>query len=283
MISAFRFLNKPYPLNDDLKHNAKIVLFLSIGVFAFLSLFQPIGISAFSRKDIMYLVFGIAASLFVILTLNLIVLPSSFPRFFNSSRWNIKKEIGWDLWMLLSISSCALLVYSKILGPTGIAFTDVLKVILIGSVPVALLIVINYNRMLRSNLKSAQLLNEKLIEKRERSRRLIHFESEYKNDEITLNPESILAIKSADNYVDIFYEREGILRKHTIRSTLSKTEAITVNCGFLFRCHRSYIVNIQRIAEVHGNPQGYTLYIENLDFPVPVSHMYIMEFKRLLN
>ena len=144
MISALRFLNKPYPLNDDLKHNAKIVLFLSIGVFAFLSLFQPIGISAFSRKEIIYLVFGIAASLFVILTLNLIVLPSVFPRFFNSSRWNIKREIGWDLWMLLSISSCALLVYSKILGPIGIAFTDVLKVILIGSVPVALLIIINY-------------------------------------------------------------------------------------------------------------------------------------------
>jgi hypothetical protein len=282
MISALRFLNKPYPLNDDLKHNAKIVLFLSIGVFAFLSLFQPIGISAFSRKVIIYLVFGIAASLFVILTLNLIVLPSVFPRFFNSSRWNIKREIGWNLWMLLSISSCALLVYSKILGPTGIVFTDVLKVILIGSVPVALLIIINYNRMLRSNLKSAQLLNQKLTEKREQNRRLIHFVSEYKNDEITLNPESILAIKSADNYVDIYYEREGTPRRHTIRSTLNKAAATTENCGFLFRCHRSFIVNIHRITEVQGNSQGYTLYIENLDFPVPVSHMYIMEFKRLL-
>lgn len=275
-------MNKPYPLNDDLKHNAKIVLFLSIGVFAFLSLFQPIGISAFSRKEIMYLVFGIAASLFFILTLNLIVLPSIFPCFFNTSRWNIKREIGWDLWMLLSISSCALLVYSKIVGPVGIAFTDVLKIILIGSVPVALLIIINHNCMLRSNLKSAQLLNQKLTEKKEQNLKLIHFESEYKSDEITLNPESISVIKSADNYVEIYYEREGMLRRHTIRSTLNNAEAATQNCAFLFRCHRSFIVNIRRITEVQGNSQGYTLYIENMDFPVQVSHMYITEFKRLL-
>jgi len=282
MNRALRFLNKPYPLNDDLKHNARIVLFLSIGIFAFLSLFQPIGINTFSTKEILYLVFGIAASLFFILTLNLIVLPSMFPRFFNSSRWNIKREIGWDLWLLLSISSCALLVYSKIVGPIGIVFTDVLKIILIGSVPVALLIIINYNLMLRSNLKSAQLLNQKLIEKREQNLKLIHFESEYKNDEITLNPESISVIKSADNYIEIYYEREGTLRRHTIRSTLNKAETTTQNCGILFRCHRSYIVNIRRITEVQGNSQGYTVYLENLDFPVQVSHMYITEFKRLL-
>jgi len=282
MNRALRFLNKPYPLNDDLKHNARIVLFLSIGIFAFLSLFQPIGINTFTTKEILYLVFGIAASLFFILTLNLIVLPSMFPRFFNSSRWNIKREIGWDLWLLLSISSCALLVYSKIVGPIGIVFTDVLKIILIGSVPVALLIIINYNLMLRSNLKSAQLLNQKLIEKREQNLKLIHFESEYKNDEITLNPESISVIKSADNYIEIYYEREGTLRRHTIRSTLNKAETTTQNCGILFRCHRSYIVNIRRITEVQGNSQGYTVYLENLDFPVQVSHMYITEFKRLL-
>lgn len=282
MKRVFRFLNKPYPLNDDLKHNARIVLFLSIGIFAFLSLFQPIGINTFSAKEILYLVFGIAASLFVILTLNLIVLPSMFPRFFNSSRWNIKREIGWDLWMLLSISSCALLVYSKIVGPIGIVFTDVLKIMLVGSVPVALLIIINYNLMLRSNLKSAQLLNQKLIEKREQSLKLIHFESEYKNDEITLNPESIAVIKSADNYVEIYYEREGTPRRHIIRSTLNRAETTTHDCGFLFRCHRSFIVNIRRITEVQGNSQGYTLYIENLDFPVQVSHMYITEFKKLL-
>ena len=280
MKKAFRFLNKPYPLNDDLKHNAKIILFLSIGIFAFLSIFQPIGLSSFSKNEIIYLIFGIAASIFFILTLNLIVLPSMFPKFFNTNKWDIKREIFWDIWMLLSISSCALLVYSKILGTIEIQFADVVKIIFVGSIPVALLIIINHERLLRSNLKSAQLLNKKLIEKKEQSQKLVHFESEYKNDGITLKPDSISVIKSADNYIEIYYERDGTLRKHIIRSTLNKAETATRETDFLIRCHRSYIVNIKRIKEIQGNSQGYKLYFENLDSPAQVSQMYISEFKR---
>jgi hypothetical protein len=282
MKKAFRFLNKPYPLNDDLKHNAKIILFLSIGIFAFLSIFQPVGISSFTKNEIIYLVFGLAATIFFVLTLNLIVLPSMFPKFFNTNKWDIKREIFWNIWMLLSISSSALLVYSKILGPIDIHFSDVLKIILIASIPVAVLITINHDRLLRSHLKSAQLLNKKLIEKKEQSQKLVHFESEYKNDEITLKPDTISVIKSADNYIEIYYEREGALRKHIIRSTLNKAETAIRDCDFLIRCHRSYIVNIKRIKEIQGNSQGYRLYFEHLDFPVQVSQMYIAEFKRHL-
>jgi len=182
--------------------------------------------------------------------------------------------------MLLSISSCALLVYSKILGTIEIQFADVVKIIFVGSIPVALLIIINHERLLRSNLKSAQLLNKKLIEKKEQYQKLVHFESEYKNDGITLKPDSISVIKSADNYIEIYYEREGSLRKHIIRSTLNKAEIATRECDFLIRCHRSYIVNIKRIKEIQGNSQGYKLYFENLDSPAQVSQMYISEFKR---
>lgn len=280
MKKAFRFLNKPYPLNDDLKHNAKIILFLSIGIFAFLFTFQPIGISAFTKNEIVFLVFGIAITVFFILTLNLIVLPSMFPQFFNNNKWNIKREIFWNIWMLLSISSSALLVYSRLLGEIDIQFSDVLKSILIASIPVSLIITINHDRLLRNNLKSAQLLNQKLIEKKEQFQKLVHFESEYKNDDITLKPDSISVIKSADNYIEIYYERDGALRRHILRSTLNKAEIATHECDFLIRCHRSYIVNVKRITEIQGNSQGYKLYFENLDSPAQVSQMYITEFKR---
>ncbi|MCD6367125.1 MAG: hypothetical protein J7L46_06265, partial [Bacteroidales bacterium] len=60
-----KFLNKPYPFNDDFKHNAKIILFISFGILAFLLLFQPIEISSLSRKDVFYLVTGLAISTFL--------------------------------------------------------------------------------------------------------------------------------------------------------------------------------------------------------------------------
>ena len=275
-----KFLHKPYPFNDDLRHNAKIIVFISIGILAFLLLFQPIDIRSFSTKEIFYLVSGVAASTFLILTLNLIVLPSLFPKLFNSSRWDIKREILWNVWILLAISSSDFIFYSKLFGVINIHFSDIGKIILLGSLPVAVLIIINHDQLLRSNLRTAQMLNKKLIEKREQVEKLIHFNSEYKNDEITLKPNALLLIKSADNYIELYYEREGKLQKHILRSTMNRAEEILRDFDYFFRCHRSYLININHIKEIQGNSQGYKLYFDNIDFPALVSQKYLIEFNK---
>ena len=275
-----KFLDKPYPFNDDLKHNAKIILFISLGILVFLLIFQPIEISSFTTKEIFFLVTGIAVSTFLVLTINLIVLPSLFANVFNSSKWDIKREIAWNVWILLAISSSDTLFYSKLFGVIDIQFPDVGRIILLGFLPVAVLIIINQDRLLRSNLKSAQLLNKRLLERKEQNEKLVHFVSEYKNDEITLKPSTLFLIKSADNYIELYYEREGLLQKHIVRSSLKNIEIILHDFDYLFRCHRSYIININHIKEIQGNSQGYKLYFENLDFPVQVSQKYISEFKR---
>jgi hypothetical protein len=277
-----KFLDKPYPFNDDLKHNAKIILFISLGILVFLLIFQPIEISSFTTKEIFFLVTGIAVSTFLVLTINLIVLPSLFANVFNSSKWDIKREIAWNVWILLAISSSDMLFYSKLFGVIDIGFPDVGRIIFLGFLPVAVLIIINQDRLLRSNLKSAQLLNKRLLERKEQNEKLVHFVSEYKNDEITLKPSTLFLIKSADNYIELYYEREGLLQKHTVRSSLKNIEITLHDFDYLFRCHRSYIININHIKEIQGNSQGYKLYFENLDFPVQVSQKYISEFKRII-
>lgn len=275
-----KFLNKPYPFNDDLRRNAKIILFISFGVIVFLFLFQPIEISSLSKKEIFYLVTGLAASTFLVLTLNLIVLPSLCPKLFISNKWDIKREIIWNIWILLAISSSDLLFYSKLLGIFDISFTDIGRIVLLGFLPVAVLIIINQDRLLRSHLKSATLLNEKLIGKKDRDEKLIQFESEYKNDELAIKPNSLYLINSSDNYIEIYYEREGAILKSIVRSTLKKAEQEVGEYDFIFRCHRRYIVNINHIKEIQGNSQGYKLYFENIDSPALVSQKFIPYFKK---
>lgn len=275
-----KFLNKPYPFNDDLRRNAKIILFISFGVIIFLFLFQPIEISSFSNKEIFYLVTGLAVSTFLVLTLNLIVMPSLFPKLFNSGKWDIKREIIWNIWIILAISSSDLLLYSKLLGIFDISFTDIGRIVLLGFLPVAVLIIINQDRLLRSHLRSATLLNEKLIGKRDHDEKLIQFESEYKNDELAIKPNSLYLIISSDNYIEIYYEREGAISKSIVRSTLKKAEQRVGEYDFIFRCHRSYIVNINHIKEIQGNSQGYKLYFENIKSPALVSQKYIPYFKK---
>ena len=133
---------------------------------------------------------------------------------------------------------------------------------------------------MRSHLKAAQLLNKRLLDKKTQHERLIRFESEYKNDELTLQASSIILIRAADNYIELFYEREGSLQRHTIRNTLKNAEMILQDFDYLFRCHRSFIINVNYLKEIQGNSQGYRLYFEKLDFYAAVSQNYIPEFEK---
>ncbi|HCC29409.1 MAG TPA: hypothetical protein DEQ03_05040, partial [Marinilabiliales bacterium] len=70
------FLKKPYPFNDDLKRNTKLIFFISIGIFVFLLLFQPIDINALPSRQKIYLIMGLGIITFLSLSLNLLILPS---------------------------------------------------------------------------------------------------------------------------------------------------------------------------------------------------------------
>ena len=272
-----RILNKPYPFNDDLKHNAKISLFISLGILAFLLVFQPIEIYSFSTKKIIYIITGFTLSTFLILSLNLIVLPSLFPKLFYNNIWNIKKEIIWNLWILFAISSSNFLFYAQLFEVIDMNLADIAKIILLGFLPVAVLITINQDQLLRSHLKSAQQLNNKLIGNKKET--LINFKSDYKKDNLIISPNSLILIKSADNYIEIYYMIDNVVKKKLVRSSLKRANESINEFSFILRCHRTFIVNINYIKEISGNSQGYKISFDDIDFPVMVSQKYIESFK----
>ncbi|RLD54224.1 MAG: hypothetical protein DRJ01_18330 [Bacteroidetes bacterium] len=272
-----RILNKPYPFNDDLKHNAKISLFISLGILAFLLVFQPIEIYSFSTKKIIYIITGFTLSTFLILSLNLIVLPSLFPKLFYNNIWNIKKEIIWNLWILFAISSSNFLFYAQLFEVIDMNLADIGKIILLGFLPVAVLITINQDQLLRSHLKSAQQLNNKLIGNKKET--LINFKSDYKKDNFIISPNSLILIKSADNYIEIYYMIDNVVKKKLVRSSLKRANESINEFSFILRCHRTFIVNINYIKEISGNSQGYKISFDDIDFPVMVSQKYIESFK----
>lgn len=275
------FLHKPYPFNDDLKHNAKIILLISVVVLVFLVFFQPIEIASLTRSQIFYLAVGLAATTFLSLTFNLIVIPSLLSKQFDSTRWNVKREIIWNFWNFITISSGFVFFYSKISGVIGITLIDMLKIFFISLIPISVLIVVNQYRLIRANLRSAEVLNRKLLEYKERKEKLVHFESDYKSDQLVIKADSVILVHSADNYIEVYYESSGMLKKQLVRCSLKKAESILMEFDSFFRCHRSYIINVNRIVEITGSSQGYDLFLELVDFPVSVSQKYVGEFKKM--
>ena len=277
----FKFLKKSYPFNDDLNHNAKVILFISIVFFAFLYLFQPFDINAFENAEKLYLIAGIVVVTFLALSLNLMILPSIFPKLFISKKWNVKKEILWNIWILFTISGGNLLYY-HMFGLLEFKFTLLLQIVLTAVLPTTFLITINQDRLRKKNLQSALELNKKLKENRELKSKIITFESEYGKENLEIKLSSLILIKSANNYIEVFWNENNQVKNQMIRSSMFKTEKLFKDYKFIFRSHRSFIVNIEYIIRIEGNSLGYKLFLENLDFPVPVSQKYTSKLKDLI-
>ena len=275
------FLNKPYPFNDDLKHNTKIIFFISVGVFVFLFLFQPLQIDALATRDKYILVIGLGIITFLSLSLNLLILPSLFPKILNGSSWNVKKEIFWDLWILFTVS-VGYFLYYKTLGIMEFGFDMIIKLILIAIVPTSVLITFNRNRLLRSHLKLANELNQKLKENKSIPDKLVHFMSDYQKDNLSIKVSLILFIRSANNYIEVFWKEDRAVKSQMVRCSLTKAEEVLKEDKFIFKSHRSYMANINHIDRIEGSSQGYRLYFEKVDFPVPVSKNYIHKLKELI-
>ncbi len=275
------FLSNPYPFNNDLKHNSKIIFFISMGVFVFLFLFQPLQIDALATRDKYFLAIGLGIITFLSLSLNLLIIPSLFSGIFNGSSWNVKKEILWDIWILFTVI-VGYFLYYKALGIMQFGFDMIIKMVLIAIVPISVLIVFNQTRLIRSHLKLANELNQKLKEHKPDPDKLVHFVSDYQKDNLSIRVSMILFIRSANNYIEVFWKEDQVVKSQMVRCSLTKAEEILKDDTFIFKCHRSYMANINHIEKIEGSSQGYRLFFEKIDFPVPVSKNYSDKLKELI-
>lgn len=273
--------NKPYPFNDDLKHNTKIIFFTSIGVLIFLILFQPFEISTLPVKEKYYFILGLAVITFLSLSLNLLIIPSLFPKKFNSGQWNIKKEIFWNIWILFTILGGYFLLNNYI-GVVKLNFDLVIKLVLTAVIPITVLIIVNHNRILRFHLKLADELNKKLKENKSIQEKIIYFISDYQKDSLAIKVSSLVLIRSANNYIEVFWKEGDIIKSQMVRCSMFSAEEILKEHKFVIKCHRSYMININFIDKIEGNSQGYKLYFENLNITIPVSKNAVSKLKELI-
>lgn len=206
------------------------------------------------------------------------VLPSLFPKVFLNREWLVWKEIIWNLWILFTIAFGYFLLY-KTLGIIEFDFYMIVKLILIAIIPLTLLIIFNQDRLLRLHLKVANELNDELKESKTVQEKLIHFDSEYQKDKLSIKARLLLFIRSADNYIEVYWKDGDTIKKQLIRGTLVKAHDLLQDYSYIFKCHRSFIVNVNHIDRVEGNSQGYKLYFENIDFEIPVSKIAVTKLK----
>ncbi len=92
---------------------------------------------------------------------------------------------------------------------------------------------------------------------------------------LSLNLESLYYIESDDNYIKVWYtDNKGELKQYMLRCRLKTVEESFKGSG-LVRCNRKYIVNINRVATLRKESDGYVLDLDNESIPpLPITKTY---------
>ncbi|MEZ4916271.1 MAG: LytTR family DNA-binding domain-containing protein [Chitinophagales bacterium] len=111
----------------------------------------------------------------------------------------------------------------------------------------------------------------------------IEIEGKNKDEEITLNPNSIIHIEAQGNYAKIVYQiesEEKVTKSEVFRTSITELLEQLSEFNFLYCCHRSHIINLNYITNITGNSKSMNVEIKMPSYvaSVSVSRLKISEF-----
>jgi hypothetical protein len=286
-------LQQPFPHATDTRSRLLTAGGFGMFIFVFLLTFRPFEMDLLPMAVVLKssFVFGLATFTCILATNYLI--EKIFPAVFTEEKWTTGKQIVNMAVVVLVVGIVNYLLFPLLFRmPLNWSnfFRAQLITVSVGLIPIVIYTLYQQNRWLTRFKEEAALLQVKLEAKQEEHElpsapgpATVTIPGESDREKITLSTGELVYIESASNYVKIFFEHKGKLSFTILRTTLKKVEETMRDHPFLFRCHRAYIINLDRIEKVEGNAQGYKLKMKGTGERIPVSRAMNREFSdRLL-
>ena len=266
---------KPIPSYLNEKQNiVRLILFTSFFALIFINIYSPFGSDTwFNITRLQFFTF----SSLIILTGVLVVVISRVIMYQVSKRNTI---ILWHylLWIFAEVLSMALsyAAFEKFLLSDSRLFSDLVK---ISSRNTALVLLLPYSvSWLYFSWRDKKELIERLADGYTipaTTRNMIPFYDDKGILKFSVKKENLLYLEAAENYVNICYLNKDKVSKYLLRDTLKKIEE-TFSGSEIVRCHRSYMVNFEKVKVIRRDRDGLKLGFDNpLVMDIPVSKTYI--------
>ena len=127
----------------------------------------------------------------------------------------------------------------------------------------------------REKNKLLEQISKEEPEKEGPKRHLIAFPDEKGEFKISLDLEHLLYVDSSENYATIHYMNKSKLSHFLIRNSLKWMDENLTKETPLVRCHRSYIVNLDKVKVLRKTKDGIFLEMDAVNTPdIPVSKTY---------
>jgi hypothetical protein len=255
------------------KNILRLILFTSLFALVFIDIYSPFGVDKwFNLTKLEFLTY----SSLVILTGVLVVVISRIIMYYvcRSQMINVLQYLVWIFGEILTMALFYALFEKFILKDIRI-FSDLVK---ISARNTALVLLLPYSVLwLYFSWRDKKEQIERMAEMQplsDNSREMIPFYDDKSILKFSVKRENLLYLESTENYISICYLNKGKASKYLLRDTMKKMEENFTGTEII-RCHRSYMVNFEKVKVIRKDKDGLKL---ELDFPsvidIPVSKTY---------
>jgi hypothetical protein len=254
--------------------------------FLFLVLYKPLGVRA-SRDMSFEITMAIYSTFSGVSAFLAIKLLRSLSWFRIENDWTIKKEL---LSAFLVICATCLSVYflgfvieeSSPRWNLATFYDSFINAFLIGVIPFMFFTIGNYRYLFPHKIESTAKTVENDTD-RQTAGEMIRISSQLKKESLSFHPSELIFAESDGNYVVFYLEKDGQVKKETIRNSINSIEQQLASLPFLFRTHRAFIVNLKKVITKHGTTLGYNLKLSGTEVRIPVSRNNTKEFNRAMS
>ncbi len=256
----------------------RLILLTATFALLFINIFQPFGSRGWYPhiSDFKYFFF----SSLIILTGMLVVVVSRLIMLAYTKKNDL---FLWQylLWILVEIVAMSLFytLFSKYIPKEGL-HRDILEIFRQSTINTSLVLLLPYAILwLYFSWRDKNNLLEKLAQAEPSvevaKKNLVAFPDEKGELKISIMLENLLYVDSADNYATIHYLNKSKLSHYLIRNSLKWMEENLTKDSPLVRCHRSYIVNLDKVKVLRKTKEGIFLELDTDSTPdIPVSKTY---------
>lgn len=255
----------------------RLIFFTAIFALLFINIFKPFGArNWYQISDFKFFVFAsliVLVGMLVVVVSRLIMLA-----YVKKNTISYAQYGGWVLMEILSMSLFYAL-FTKFI-PKENAHRDFIQIFYNSTLHAALILLLPYVilwlyfSLLEKNT-ILQHLNQEVKTAEVPKKNLIAFLDEKGEFKISIVLENLLYIDSADNYATIHYLNKSTISHFLIRNSLKWMEENLTKETALVRCHRSYIVNLDKVKVLRKTKDGIFLELDAINTPdVPVSKTY---------
>ncbi|MGD0340311.1 MAG: LytTR family DNA-binding domain-containing protein [Bacteroidales bacterium] len=267
-------IQKPIPHYLVEKRNIlRLILFTSLFALVFIDIYSPFGVDKwFNLTKLEFLTY----SSLVILTGVLVVVISRIIMYYVCRRqminiWQYLVWIGVEILMMALFYA----LFEKFVLKDARIFADLVK---LSARNTALVLLLPYSILwLYFSWSDKKEQIERMADMQslpDNSRDMIPFYDDKSALKFSVKKENLLYLESTENYISICYLNKGKVSKYLLRDTMKKMEENFAGTEII-RCHRSYMVNFEKVKVIRKEKDGLKLELDNPSvIDIPVSKTY---------